>query len=137
MSEYAKQTLGGLALVGRMVARPGKREELLQLLDEAIAVFGEHEPDGALTVTIHGSPTNPDMVVLYEHYPGPAALDEHRANYECIPVYGEMRARMNELLAAPVEIVVLATPVVRYTRSDTAVRLERAGHPGHYEKQAQ
>lgn len=115
---YTKEGLDGLVLIGRMVAREGKRDQLLQLLDEAVAVCSPHEPDGALAVIFHTSPADPDLVVLYEHYPSRASLDEHRANYERIPVYGEMRARMNALLAAPVEIVEVVKPVVRYTRSE-------------------
>lgn len=116
MNEYTREEIGGLALVGRMVAREGKRDELLQLLDEAVAVCSQHEPDGALIAVFHTSRSNPDVVVLYEHYPGRASLEFHRANYERIPGYGELRARMNGLLAAPVEIVEAVKPVVRFTR---------------------
>lgn len=120
MNEYRRDEIGGLTLVGRMVAREGRRGELLQLLEEAVAVCGEHEPDGILSATFHVSPSNPDLVVLYEHYPSRAALDEHLANYERIPAYGEGRARLGELLAKPVEIVEAATPVVRFTREQAS-----------------
>jgi len=124
MNEYSKDAMKGIALVGRMVAREGKREELLQLLEEAVGVCARHEPDGALTAVFHISPSNPDMVVLYEQYPSRASLDEHLANYERIPVYGELRGRLNALLAKPVEIVEAVEPVVRYSRAATNAEKE-------------
>jgi quinol monooxygenase YgiN len=116
MSAYSREEIGGLVLVGRMLAREGKRDELLQLLDETVALCAEYETDGALTATFHISPANPDLVVLYEHYPSRASLTEHQANYQRIPAYGEMRARMNEFLAAPIEVVEVVKPVVRFAR---------------------
>lgn len=124
MNTFAKEALGGLVLIGRMTALPGKREELLQLLEEAVALCGQHEPDGALTAIFHTSPAKSDIVVLYEHYPSRVSLEEHRANYERIPAYGQMRARMNALLALPVEIVEVATPAVRFTRAASPEREE-------------
>lgn len=125
MDAYTREQIGGLALVGRMVAREGKRDELLQLLEEAVAVCGEHEPDGALSATFHVSPASPDLVVLYEHYPSRASLDEHLANYERIPVYGEGRARLRDLLAKPAEIVEAVTPVARFSRKLPVAELVR------------
>lgn len=119
MSEYTRESTGGLALVGRMLAREGRRDELLQLLEEAVELCAEHEADGALSAAFHISPSNPDLIVLYEHYPSRAALEAHRANYERIPAYGKMRSRMNGLLAAPIEIVEAVRPVVRFSREAT------------------
>ena len=125
MSAFRREPIEGLALVLRLTAREGKRDELLQVLEEAVALGSEHEPNGALSAVFHVSPSNPDMVVLYEHHPSRASLAEHQANYQRIPAYGEMRARMNELLAAPIEIVEAMTPVVRFTR-ETGTGTEQA-----------
>lgn len=118
MSEYVRETPGGLALVLRLTARPGRRDELLQVLDEGVALCSEHEPAGALSATFHVSPSNADVVVLYEHYPNRASLAEHQANYQRIPAYGEARERMNALLAVPIEVLEVATPVVRFRRAE-------------------
>jgi len=122
MTSFNREEIRGIALIGRMVARDGKRDELLHVLDEAIAVCSQHEPDGALVAIFHTSPTDPGLVVIYEHYPGRASLEFHRANYERIPIYGELRARMNELLAAPVEIVEVGRAVARWTRTGSDPR---------------
>ena len=116
MSAYRREDIRGLVLVGRMLAREGKRDGLLQLLDEGVALCAEHEPDGALSVVFHISAASPDMVIVYEHHTGRAALEEHRANYQRIPAYGDWRARLDELLAAPIEIGEAVRPVVRFTR---------------------
>ena len=120
MSSYTREATTGLALVLRLIAQEGKRDELLQLLGEAVALGAEYETEGALSAVFHVSPSNPDMVVLYEHHPSRASLAEHQANYQRIPAYGELRARMNALLAAPIEVVEAMTPVVRFTRDGPA-----------------
>lgn len=126
MSEYTREEISGLALVGRMRARPGKRDELLDVLDEMVSLCSRHEPDGALTAVFHTSPADPDAVVLYEHYPSRASLDEHRRNYERIPAYGEIRARMDALLTGPVDIVEAARPVVRFARAVSGAGVDGA-----------
>jgi quinol monooxygenase YgiN len=135
MTSYTREEIPGIALVGRMVAREGKRDELLHVLDEAIAVCSQHEPDGALTAIFHTSPTDPDLVVLYEHYPGRASLEFHRANYERIPAYGELRARMNDLLVAPVEIVEVGRQVARWTRTVPGLREASASSHTRYSRE--
>lgn len=120
MSSYTREAPTGLALVLRLIAREGKRDELLKVLEEAAALGAEHETDGALGAVFHVSPSNADLVVLYEHYPSRASLAEHQANYQRIPAYGGLRARMDALLAAPIEIVEAMTPVVRFRRDGAA-----------------
>ena len=123
MNQYKKEPLGGVMLIGRMVAREGKREKLLQFLEELTAAAPEIEgPAAALAVVFSTSPANPDMVVLYEHYASRASLGEHLANHERIPAYRAHLARASELLAQPTEIVEVATPVVRFSRAGPALR---------------
>lgn len=124
MNRYRREEMGGLALVRRIRAKAGRRNELLQLLEEANALGAEHEPEGALSSTFHLSPVNPDLIVVYLHFPSRASLDEHAANYERIPAYGEMLLRLDDLRAVPDEVVEAMTPVVRFTRADTVAREE-------------
>lgn len=130
MNSYTKESLDGLALIGRMVAREGKREELLQFLEEVTAAAAEIEgPAAPLAVVFSTSPANPDMVVLYEHYASRASFDEHLANHERISAYRAHLARASELLAQPTEIVEVATPVARWTRTGPALRqVPPSGH---------
>jgi len=106
--------LEGLVLVGRAKARSGMRDELIALLREAVALMAPREPD-SLLVTFHVSPTDPDLVVLYEHYASDAAFQEHRANYERFPEYAENRSKLQALLAEPLAVERL-TPVARHQR---------------------
>jgi quinol monooxygenase YgiN len=123
MKTYYKEPLGGIALVGRMFARPGKREELLRFLEEVTAAApGLEGVSAPLTVIFHTSPANPDIVVLYEHYASRALFEEHVANHERIPEYRAFGARGSELQAQPIEIVEVARPVARFTRSDSVLR---------------
>lgn len=115
MSDIQRQALDGLLLYGRMVARPGMRQALVDLLIEAAEVVGEREP-GALGVSVHIDAASEDVVVLYEHYADEAAFAEHRANYERYEDYGRMRARLGELLAEPPQITRLIG-IARFVRA--------------------
>ncbi|MEZ4552290.1 MAG: putative quinol monooxygenase [Dehalococcoidia bacterium] len=114
MTDVAMEELGGLVLVGRAKAHPGRRDELLALLREAVGIMAPREP-GSLLATFHVSPADPDLVLLYEHYASDAAFQEHLANYERFPEYQDLRSRLRALLAEPLAVERFA-PVVRHQR---------------------
>ena len=115
MSGIQRQPLDGVLLCGRMVARPGMRQALVDLLIDVAQIAGEREP-GCLGVSVHLDVASEDVVVLYEHYADEAAFAEHRANYERYEDYGRMRTRLGELLAEPPQITRL-TGIARFVRA--------------------
>lgn len=117
MTGYTKEPLEGIVVIARMTALDGKRDALLDLLNEMVVAVAEHEPDGALTSIIHTSNMDPNAVVEYSHFSSRAAFDQHRANYTRVPIYSELRARLGSLLAKPIEPLEVASPLVRYIRT--------------------
>ncbi len=114
MSDIQRQPLDGLLLYGRMVARPGLRQALVDLLVETADLVGEREP-GFLGASVHVDAGSEDAVVLYEHYADAAAFAEHRANYERYEDYAATRVRLGELLAEAPQITRL-TGIARFER---------------------
>ena len=67
---------GGIA---KLVARPGRRTELLEFLSWDAHVARTSEP-GTLRFDVWESRDEPDVVYLYEAYVDRAAFDRHKAN---------------------------------------------------------
>lgn len=117
MNGYTREAAEGVVIIARMVAPEGKREELLELLNEIVAGMAEHEPDGPLTTVFHVSNTDPNAVVEYSHFPSRESFEHHRANYTRVPIYAEYRQRLDALLARPIEALEVATPAFKYVRT--------------------
>lgn len=119
MSEYTRETPAGLMLFGRAWAIAGKRDELLRLLAEAVDLAAEHEPEGPVSATFSVSTTDPNLVLLQEHWPSRAALGHHQALKATLPAYVALNPRLDALLAKPIEIVEVMQPWVRFSREVT------------------
>ena len=120
MSRYLRETPPGLVLIARVVAKPGMRDDLLGILEEAVRLTGEHEAEGPLMVSVNVSPADADLVVLVEHWPNRAALAEHQATGDRVPEYGQLRERRDALLACPIEVVEITRAFARFTRIATS-----------------
>ena len=70
MSESSK-----VAVVARIPAQPGKRDELVKALTAAIDNANTEE--GTLTYILHTDDKDPDAVIFYELYSGQDALAAH------------------------------------------------------------
>lgn len=117
MNSYTRETPGGLILVARAYAKEGGREELLAILEEGVALVAEHEREGPLSATFSASATDPNLVVLIEHWPSGAALAEHQSLGETVPAYQAARERLQAVLSRPIEIVEVMRPAVRLTQA--------------------
>ena len=88
----------GCTIIGTVVAKPEKREELLGILS-GFVVPTRAEP-GCVTYNFHCDSEDPNVFVFYENFASQAALDEHLAKPHLRP----LTDRLDELLARPVEI---------------------------------
>ena len=68
-----------IAYSSTMHARPGRRDELLALLQELVDVAITDEP-GTITYIFHTVDDEPDTVISYELFTDEAALAVHRAS---------------------------------------------------------
>jgi quinol monooxygenase YgiN len=66
-----------VAIFTRLVAKPGRRQELLAVLRE-LAVATRAEP-GNEEFLVHAARDEPDVVLGYERFVDSAAVDTHRA----------------------------------------------------------
>lgn len=114
MNKFNREPPQGLILVVRLYAKEGAREELLAVLEESVTVVAEHECELPV-YTFSASTTDPNLVVVIEHWPSRAALAEHRTLSATVPAYGSMRERLEEVLSRPIEIADVARPIVRLT----------------------
>ena len=64
-----------VAVVARIPAQPGKRDELVKALEAAIDNAKSEE--GTLTYILHTDDKDPDAVIFYELYSGQDALAAH------------------------------------------------------------
>jgi quinol monooxygenase YgiN len=87
-----------VALFTRLVAHPGRRAELLAVLQE-LAIATRAEP-GNEEFLVHASRDEPDVVLGYERFTDQDAIDAHRAT-DAVRV---ARERLDTLLAQPPEI---------------------------------
>ena len=88
----------GCTIIGTVVAKPEKREELLAILAGFVAPT-RVEP-GCVTYNFHCDAEDPNYFVFYENFRDQAALDEHLKR----PYLKPLLDRLDELLARPVEI---------------------------------
>jgi quinol monooxygenase YgiN len=88
------------AIFFHALAKPGKRQDLLDFLKRDSKFCKEHEP-GTLTFDILPDPKNDNAFYVYEAYEDCAAFVEHQGN----PLYIEWEPNLkNELVAEFTEI---------------------------------
>jgi quinol monooxygenase YgiN len=88
-----------VAIFTRLNAKPGRRQELLDVLDE-LAVSTRAEP-GNEQFVVHAARDESDVVLGYELFTDDAAIEAHRAT-DAVRV---ARDRLDDLLTEPPEIV--------------------------------
>ena len=88
----------GCTIIGTVVAKPEKREEVLEIL-EAMVAPTRTEP-GCVNYDFHCGRDDPNTFVFYENFVDDAALDVHLR----MPYIETIFERTKELLARPVEI---------------------------------
>ena len=86
-------------IIGMVVARPEKREELHNILAAQVAPT-RAEP-GCINYDFHVDAKEPCVFMFYENWRSKADLDLHLA----MPHLKPLQSRMDELLARPVEII--------------------------------
>lgn len=89
---------GEVQLVAYLVAKPGKKQELIDAISAIVPAVRE-EP-GCIAYTPHVSREHPDTVVMYEVWADQAALDAHAAGAN----FSGLAARFGKLLAEPLRI---------------------------------
>ena len=88
----------GCTIVGTVVAKPEKRQELLKILASFVAPT-RTEP-GCINYDFHCDTEDPNTFVFYENFASREALDKHLA----MPYLQPLLDRSDELLAKPVSI---------------------------------
>ena len=93
----------GCTIVASLGARPGKRDELREVLEGLVAPTRAEE--GCVDYHLHASDDDPDLVMPHESRRSRKDLDGHLGKPHPAP-----RDRGDELLAAPVGIRSYAMP---------------------------
>jgi quinol monooxygenase YgiN len=93
-----------IVIFARLVAQPGRRDELARGLD-AIREDAESEP-GTLVFAVHTARDHDDVVLCYEVYRDEAAMAEHRKGKALLAFMDAV----GDLVAGPPEITYV-TPV--------------------------
>ena len=96
--------MSGPAIIAKITAKPGKRDELIAGLQAALD-NAEAEP-GTLVYVLHTDNGDPDTVWFYERYDSQEGLDAHRTSDAMKAVGLELR----DVAAGRPEITVV-TPV--------------------------
>lgn len=91
-------TKPGCTIIGTVVAKPEKREELMRILAAQVAPT-RAEP-GCINYDFHCDQSDPNVFVFYENFVSKDALDEHLGKAHLKPLMD----RLDELLAEPVNI---------------------------------
>lgn len=91
-------TRGGCTIIGTVVAKPEKREELLSILSAQVAPT-RAEP-GCINYDFHCDQADPNVFVFYENFRSREALEIHLK----MPHLAPLMDRLDELLAKPVDI---------------------------------
>jgi quinol monooxygenase YgiN len=89
-----------IAVFAKLVAQPGRREELLNALEPFIRSAVEDEP-GTEVYAVHLDPENGDALWFYEIFTDKEALEAHGRNEERLR---ELGAKTQDLLVGPVEL---------------------------------
>jgi quinol monooxygenase YgiN len=88
----------GCTIIGTVVAKPEKREELMCILAAQVAPT-RAEP-GCINYDFHCDKFDPNTFIFYENFVSKEALDEHLKKGHLKPLMD----RLDELLAKPVDI---------------------------------
>ena len=88
----------GCTIIGTVVAKPEKREELMGILAAQVAPT-RAEP-GCINYDFHFDKSDPNTFIFYENFVSKEALDEHLMKGHLKPLMN----RLDELLAKPVDI---------------------------------
>jgi quinol monooxygenase YgiN len=80
-----------IAYMSTMRAQPGRREDLLAILQELVGAAEADEP-GTLIYSFHTLDDDPDVVVSYELFADEAALAVHRDSAIVARVVPQLRA---------------------------------------------
>ena len=91
-------TKPGCTIIGTVVAKPEKRDELLHILSAQVAPT-RAEP-GCINYDFHCDQADPNVFVFYENFASKAALEDHLKKPHLKPLMD----RLDELLAKPVDI---------------------------------
>lgn len=88
----------GCTIIGTVVAKPEKRDELMRILAAQVAPT-RAEP-GCINYDFHCDKADPNIFVFYENFVSKEALEDHLKMLHLEPLMD----RMDELLAEPVNI---------------------------------
>ena len=88
----------GCTIIGTVVAKPEKRDELMRTLAAQVAPT-RAEP-GCINYDFHCDKSDPNVFVFYENFVSKEALEEHLKK----PHLNPLTDRLDELLAEPVNI---------------------------------
>lgn len=88
----------GCTIIGTVVAKPEKRDELMRILAAQVAPT-RAEP-GCINYDFHCDKSDPNIFIFYENFVSQEALDEHLKKVHLKPLMD----RLDELLAEPVNI---------------------------------
>ena len=91
-------TKPGCTIIGTVVAKPEKRDELLHILSAQVAPT-RAEP-GCINYDFHCDQADPNVFIFYENFASKAALEDHLKKPHLKPLMD----RLDELLAKPVDI---------------------------------
>ncbi|MEU9131070.1 putative quinol monooxygenase [Kitasatospora sp. NPDC048540] len=87
-----------VTVVGRAVAKPGKRDQVERLLRAVISPT--HEEEGSLHYSMHQGIDDPDTFVAVERWTSAEALEQHLAT----PHLQHLAEQIGDLLAQPLDI---------------------------------
>ena len=88
----------GCTIIGTVVAKPEKRDELMRILAAQVAPT-RAEP-GCINYDFHCDESDPNVFVFYENFLSKEALEEHLNKPHLKPLMD----KLDELLAKPVDI---------------------------------
>ena len=97
----------GCTIIGTVVAKPEKRDELMGILAAQVAPT-RSEP-GCINYDFHCDKSDPNVFVFYENFVSKKALEDHLKKPHLRPLMD----RLHELLAKPVDIRILEMLSVR------------------------
>jgi quinol monooxygenase YgiN len=88
----------GCTIIGTVVAKPEKRDELARIL--AAQVAPTRAESGCINYDFHYDKSDPNIFVFYENFVSKEALEDHLKKAHLKPLMD----RLDELLAKPVDI---------------------------------
>ena len=88
----------GCTIIGTVVAKPAKRDELMRIL--AARVAPTRAESGCINYDFHCDKSDPNVFVFYENFVNKEALEDHLKKAHLKPLMD----RLDELLAKPVDI---------------------------------